>query len=143
MKRLSQSELDHIGTRLAKIEEEKDHLHAQIKEQIAEFGSTPPRAEKSKRLTGFEFQFTLSTSTSTEIHDAEVERIRKQCPLTLFSRMFVEVTKYKLATGATLLLSGTLPEDAPRNLRQMFSRAVEVSEGSPRLRIERLTEVPA
>jgi hypothetical protein len=48
------------------------------------------------------------------------------------------VTKYKLTEGATLLLASRLPEIAPRNLRMMFSRAVETKETSPRLRIEKL-----
>lgn len=144
MKRLSQSDLDGIGSRLEEIDAEKERLFAQVKEQIEEFGSIPPRAEKSRRLSGYVFQFTLSTSSKTDVRDAEVERIRESCPVTLFSQLFTPVTKYKLANGATMLLAGKLPEDAPRNLRMMFSRAVEVSEGSPRLRIERLTEeVPA
>jgi hypothetical protein len=143
MKRLSHFELDEIALRLEKIEAEKERLHDQLKEQILEFGSTPPRAEKSKRLQASVFKFTLSTSTTTKILDAEVERIRDACPLNLFTKLFTAVTKYNLAKGATMILAGTLPEDAPRNLRMMFSRAVEVSEGSPRLRVERLTEVPA
>jgi hypothetical protein len=144
MKRLSQTDLDGIGSRLLELEAEKDRLNSQLKDQIEEFGSTPPRAEKSKRLQGSLFQFTLSTSTSTEVRDAEVERIRDACPAGIFSQLFIAVTKYKLAKGATMLLAGTLPEDAPRDLRRMFSRAVSVTEGSPRLRIERLNEaVPA
>lgn len=144
MKRLSQSELDGIAIRLSEIDEESDCLREQLKDQVAEFGSTPARADKSKRLMGSEFQFTLSTSSSTEIKDAEVERIRDACPISLFSQLFTAVTKYKLTKSATLILAGTLPEEAPRNLRMMFSRAVSITEGSPRLRIEKLSEeVPA
>jgi hypothetical protein len=45
-----------------------------------EFGFTPPRADKSKRLLGTLYQFTLTVGLSAEIKDAEVERIRAICP---------------------------------------------------------------
>jgi hypothetical protein len=138
MKRLSTSELDKIGLRLTEIEEEDERLRGQLKEQIQEFGFSPPQSEKSKRLEGSDFRFTLSTSSSTEIRDAEVERIRDACPDSLFRKLFISVTKYKLAGGATTLLAGILPEEAPRNLRQLFSKAVIVSDGAARLRVEKL-----
>jgi hypothetical protein len=142
-RRLSPAELDTIALRLQEIELEDEELRLKLLGQVQEFGSTPARAEKSKRLQTTIFQFTASTSSSTEVHDAEVERIRQACPDELFSRLFVTVKKYKLAKEATLLLAGTLPENAPRNLRMMFSRAVEVKESGPRLRIEKLVEVEA
>jgi hypothetical protein len=104
---------------------------------VEEFGFTPPRAEKSKRLLGTFFQFTVSRSLTTEAKDAEVERIRGVCRGDIFDRLFRTVTRYKLAEGATLVLAHHLPPDAPRNLRLMFSRAVETKESSPRLRIEK------
>lgn len=138
MKRLSPAELDAVAVRLEQIEVEEDALRSQLVEQVQEFGFTPPRAEKSKRLLGTAFEFTLSSSQSTEIRDAEVERIRAVCPSRIFGQLFLVVTKYKLASGATALLASKLPEAAPRNLRLMFSRAVQMKEGSPRLRIERI-----
>jgi hypothetical protein len=57
---------------------------------------------------------------------------------TLFDRLFKVVTKFKLADRATQVLAGQLPADAPRNLRALFSRAVETKETGPRLRIEKL-----
>jgi hypothetical protein len=140
MRRLSQSALDVIGLRLAALEEEDDRLRAQLRAQIQEFGSTPPRAEKSKRIETLQFQFTLSSSSTTEVFDAEVERIRAVCPATLFERLFVAVTKYKLARTAPMLLAGKLPPDSPLGLRRMFSRAVQVCEGSPRLRVEKIED---
>jgi hypothetical protein len=138
MKRLPPSELDSLGARLEEIAAEEEEIRTQLREQITEFGSIPPRAEKSRRIETQEFRFTLSSSSRTEIKDAEVERIKEACPRPLFSKLFVEVTKYKLAKSATFLLSAALPEDAPRNLRAMFSRAVQIIEDSPRLKIERV-----
>jgi hypothetical protein len=139
MKRLSPGELDAIAARLKQIGLDEESLRSELREQVAEFGFTPPKADKSKRLLGIDFEFTLSSSQSTEIRDAEVERIRAACPSRLFGQLFVTVTKYKLASGATTLLSGKLPATAPRNLRRMFSQAVQMTEGSPRLRIEKIT----
>ena len=64
--------------------------------------------------------------------------IRELCSIELFERLFRVVEKFKLADGATKVLAGTLPSDAPRNLRLMFSRAVEIKETAPRLRIEKV-----
>lgn len=138
VKRLSPAELDAIAVRLDEIEREEDSLRSQVLEQVQEFGFTPPRAEKSKRLEAALYQFTVSRGLSTEIKDAEVERIRQACPGVLFDRLFRTVTKFKLADGATMVLASRLPPDAPRNLRLMFSRAVETKETAPRLRIEKV-----
>jgi hypothetical protein len=134
---MTPQELDDAAVRLEEIGLEEEKLRSKLQEQIEEFGFTPPRAEKSKRLEGSLYQFTVSRGLTTEIKDAEVERIRQICPGVLFDRLFRTVTKFKLAEGATLVLASRLPVDAPRNLRLMFSRAVETKETAPRLRIEK------
>jgi hypothetical protein len=137
MKRMTAQELDDAADRLEEIQAEEEKLRGKLEEQVEEFGFTPPRAEKSKRLLGELYQFTLSRGLTTEVKDAEVERIRENCPPGLFDSLFRTVTKYKLADGATTVLAGRLPPDAPRNLRLLFSRAVATKETSPRLRIEK------
>jgi hypothetical protein len=138
MKRLSPADLDAIAVRLEQIEIEEETLRSQLLEQVQEFGFTPPRAERSKRLHGSLFQFTLSRSLTTEVKDAEVERIRAVCRGDIFDKLFRTVTRYKLAEGATLVLATHLPPDAPRNLRLMFSRAVSTKETAARLRIDKV-----
>jgi hypothetical protein len=130
-------ELDVAAARLEQIHMEEEKLRSQLQEQVEEFGFTPPRAEKSKRLVGTLYEFTVSRGLTTEIKDSEVERIRQVCPGILFDRLFRTVTKFKLAEGATMVLASRLPADVPRNLRLMFSRAVETKETAPRLRIEK------
>lgn len=107
-------------------------------EQVEEFGFTPPRSEKSKRLTGELYQFTLTRGVGVEIKDAEVERLRQACPTGLFTRLFRTITKFQVAEGAFKVLADTLPEDAPRSLRLMFNRAVQTKETAPQLRIEKV-----
>jgi len=138
MRRLSSTELDKIATRLQAIDVEEATLRAELEAQVDQFGFAPPRAEKSKRLLGDLFEFTLSTSQGTEIRDVEVQRIRELCPEGIFSQLFDTVTRYKMAKTATMLLAGPLPEDAPRNLRMLFHKAVVVKAGALRLRIEKL-----
>jgi hypothetical protein len=94
MMRLSPWELDAAVARLERIGLEEKRLRSELLEQVTEFGFTRPRAEKSKRLLGNEFEFTLSRSQSTEIRDAEVEGIRTVCPSRLFGQLFLVVTKY-------------------------------------------------
>ena len=134
---MTAEELDVTAARLEQIRMEEEKLRSQLQEQVEEFGFTPPRAEKSKRLAGTLYEFTVSRGLATEIKDVEVERIRQVCPGILFDRLFRTVTKFKLAEGATTVLASRLPVDAPRNLRLMFSRAVETKETAPRLRIEK------
>jgi len=138
MKRMTADELDRAAARLDEIQTEEEELRAQLREQVEEFGFTPPRAEKSKRLISALYQFTVSRGLTTELKDAEIERIKKLCPAPLFYRLFHTVTKFKLADNAALVLASPLPEGAPRNLRMMFSKAVETKETSPRLRIEKI-----
>ncbi len=138
MKRLPPAELDAIAVRLEEIGLEEEGLRSQLLDQVEEFGFTPPRADKSKRIAGALYQFTVSRGITTEIKDAEVERIHQTCPSALFNRLFRTVTKFKLADSATQVLASRLPDYAPRNLRLMFSRAVETKETAPRLRIERI-----
>lgn len=140
MKRLSTAELDLRACRLEKLEQECEDIKDELKEQVMEFGSTPPRAEKSKRIATDRYQLTLSTSTSTEIKDGEVERIRIACDDGLFAQLFTEVKKYKLCASAMKLLAGPLPRGAPSNLRRLFAAAVVTKEGAPRLRIEKIEQ---
>jgi hypothetical protein len=128
---MSADQLDLHAVRMAKLEAEWDELRDKLKEQVQVFGSTPPRAEKSKRLTGNVYQFTLSQGSSTEIKDAEVLRIKEACKPEIFEKLFHEETAYKLAKGALDFLAGTLPEAAPRNLRQLFARAFSVKPKAP------------
>ncbi len=132
--------LDLAAARLEELGAEQERLRAELRQQVEEFGFTPPRADKSKRLLGTFYQFTLTVGLSTEIKDAEVERIRAICPDGLFKRLFKTVTMYKLADGATLALADRLPEGAPRNLRMLFSKAVETKETAPRLRVEKMVD---
>src|SRR5258706_11241305 len=136
--RMSTGALDLAAARLEEIGLEEEKLRSELQEQVEEFGFTPPRADKSKRLHGIFYQFTLTVGLTTEVKDAEVERIRAVCPDGLFKKLFKTVTKYKLADGATLALAERLPEGAPRNLRMLFSKTVETKEAAPRLRVEKI-----
>lgn len=86
--RMPTAALDLAATRLEEIRLEEEKLCSEIQEQVEEFGFTPPRADKSKRLLGIFYQFTLTVGLGTEIKDAEVERIRAVCPDGLFKRLF-------------------------------------------------------
>jgi len=83
-------------------------------------------------------QFTLSQGSSTEIKDGEVLRIKKVCHPEIFEKLFRKETAYKLAKDALDFLAGTLPEAAPRNLRQLFARAFSVKPTTPSLTIKKL-----
>jgi hypothetical protein len=138
--RMSADALGLAAARLEELEEEQERLRTELKQQVEQFGFTPPRADKSKRLLGIFYQFTVTVGLTTEVKDAEVEKIRGVCPDALFKRLFKTVTRYKLADSATVALADRLAKGAPRNLRMMFSKAVETKETAPRLRIEKIAD---
>lgn len=138
--RMTADALDLAAARLEELELEEEELRAKLKQQVEEFGFTPPRADKSKRLLGTLYQFTLTVGLTTEVKDAAVEKIRQVCPDGLFKRLFKTVIRYKLADGATMALASKLPEGTPRNLRMLFSKAVQTKETAPRLRVEKIAD---
>ena len=71
-KRMTADELDDAAIRLEEIGLEEEKLRSKLLDQVGEFGFTPPRAGKSKRLEGSLFQFTVSRGVTMEIKDAEV-----------------------------------------------------------------------
>lgn len=136
-KKLNPQELDEMADRLEKLNTEVDEIRGELKAQIDEHGFVPPRAEKSKRLEGDIYKATLSYGTATTVIDTEVEKILEACGEELGAKLFKAITKYSVVTSAHQLLAGTLPEGAPRNLRQMFERAVQISEKAPSLKVEK------
>ncbi len=80
MGRMTADALDLKAARLEELAAEEEKLRAELCSQVETFGFTPPRAEKSKRLAGGFYQFTLTVGLTTEVKDAEVERIRAVCP---------------------------------------------------------------
>ncbi|MGE5057239.1 MAG: hypothetical protein ACM3WP_24030 [Acidobacteriota bacterium] len=142
MIRLKPAELDTMAARLEEITAEADHLRETLRAQVEQYGSVPPRAEKSRRLAGILYQFTVTRGLTTDVKDAEVERIRENCPGDLFAQLFTTVTRYKVAGTAMRILADRLPPDSPRNLRLLFNRAVVTTESTPKLRVEKI-ECPA
>ena len=52
MTRITADALDLAAARLEQLQLEEDTIRQELREQVEHFGSTPPRAEKSKRLAG-------------------------------------------------------------------------------------------
>jgi len=90
---MTPQQLDETAARLEEIAVEEEFLRSTPREQVEAYGSTPARAEKSKRLTGTLYQFTVTRGLTTELKDAEIERIRQACSGTLFEHLFRTVTK--------------------------------------------------
>jgi DNA-binding CsgD family transcriptional regulator len=138
MRRMSPEQLDETCLEIERGESHLEMLREKLRQQVEEHGSTPPRAEKSKRLSGYHYQLTVSTSTTTVVNDADVLNIATVCEPEIFNQLFRAETRYRLINGASMLLSRTLPAGAPANLRALFSKAVTIKETGPRLRIEEI-----
>jgi hypothetical protein len=132
---------DDAKSNVAIAEERVIIFGSQLLEMVKEHGTTPPRAEKSLRLEGDEWEVTVSEGQGVTVKKAAVEKIFKALKkaglhLTFFRKLFKEETSYKLAKGAQSLMAQTLPEGAPSNLRKMFTDAVQIRDKAPRLTVE-------
>jgi hypothetical protein len=134
--RMSAERLDQLADEREKLKARIDVINDLVKKAVEAHGFTPPKADKSKRLLGEKWQATVSYGTSTEIHDAGVEAIRRVTPIGLFGQLFKEVKQYKLVDGASMVLARTLPPGAPANLRRLFQAAVVITQKEPSLRLE-------
>lgn len=141
--KLSAKAIDGLCLRREELQAELEQIGSYLKEQVELYGYTPARAEKSKRLDGGQFEVTLSMGETTEIRDTAVEAIERACPAGLFAKLFRKVTTYKLASGASMVLAGTLPQGSPSNLRKLFAAAVVLKQKAPSLRIKRIGEEDA
>ena len=65
--RMTADALDLAAARLEQIQREEEELRAKLREQVEEFGFTPPHAEKSKRIIGVLYQFTVSRGLTTGV----------------------------------------------------------------------------
>jgi hypothetical protein len=132
---------DDAKKNVAKATEMMDTYGDQLIAMTREHGVTPPRAEKSLRLEGDEWEVTVSEGQSVSVKKAAVAKIftalkRKGLHLTFFRKLFKEEKTYKLAKGAQELMSKTLPEGAPSNLRKLFTAAVQIKDKAPRLSVD-------
>ncbi|MGH9580672.1 MAG: hypothetical protein ACRD2R_06750 [Terriglobales bacterium] len=114
---------------------ERDDLEQQIAEHrkelaalVTRWGSTPPRAHKSVRVLGDEFQITLSWSSPVTVNPLGALRLQAACMKAgrpgLFKRLLRRRFIYLIAEGAQQVLDAHRRGRAPRSLRALFSRAL-------------------
>ena len=119
-------------------------LRDELMEQVESRGYIPPRAEKSKRLTGVEYQVTVSRSHSVLVNSRQAEKVQLACMRAgkpaLFKRLFRRQFIYQVAEGAMELLRGQLPEGSPRQIRKLFAGAVSIDPNAPRLEVRELKQ---
>jgi hypothetical protein len=134
--------IDQLAAEYLELENQKNELCSALEAKAGEltplverFGSA--HGKKSKLLVGARFEIMTTTSTSTAVDNAGVERIRRALArakaTTLFKKLFRKVERYELAAGSSFIMRATLPAGAPRNLRSLFSQAVRVETKPPRL----------
>jgi|SRR5579884_395402 len=145
---LTAKEIDELAFKYdqldAEIEKQKETLSRKKDELIRltqTHGTVPPRAVKSKRIEGEEWEVTVSMGQSVEINGNAVVKIRKALYakrlVDFFARLFEKVESYKMVKGAQELMAKPLPPTAPRKLRQWFAEAVQINDKNPSLKVAR------
>lgn len=121
--------------------EKVEMFGAQLIRMAKAHGFTPPRAEKSLRLEGEEWEVTVAIGQSVSVKKPSVEKLfaalkKGGLHLTLFRKLFTDEKQYKLAKGAQKLMAKTLPAGVPPNVRALFAAAVEIKDKAPRLTVK-------
>jgi hypothetical protein len=136
-----------LRTRAALLDEELDRAKERLLFLVREFGAVPPKAEKSKRVSGELYQVTATYGSSTSVDTAAAERmiltlikcgVPQEEAVKFFSALFTFQPKYALASNAVKVIAGKLPKRAPRNLRDLFNRAVKVTPKAPTLSVDEI-----
>jgi hypothetical protein len=108
-------------------------------------GTTPPRAEKSLRLEGDEWEVTVAEGQSVSVNKAAAAKVlaslKRAGLIRFFRKLFTIETSYKLAKGAQALIAKPLPPGAPSNLRKLLAEAIQIKDKAPRLTVEPKEEV--
>lgn len=141
--------LDSLAERYLELQRKADEaakelatLRKSLVALVLEDGSTPPRATKTKALLGESYELRVSQPLEITVDSRIAKAIKIACIRAgsgrLFSRLFRKVESFILADGAQKLInSPKLPARAPRNLRALFARAIQVRELSPTLEVRK------
>jgi hypothetical protein len=121
---------------------------AEVKDKIAEavetWGSLAPRSGKTKMLAGRKFELRVSARSEVIVDPAKALVIEDLCRFGgerwLFPKLFRSVPYFILADGAYGVINARLPAGAPRNLRALFARAVQVRALAPQLEVRKRDE---
>lgn len=121
---------------------EAEEVREQLLTLVQTWGSCPPGATKSKRIEGDVWEVTASAAQSVEVKQGVVQRIftilkDAGLHLTFFTKLFKKEESYRLQPGAQQLMAQPLPPTAPRNLRKLFTEAVQIKDKNPSLKVER------
>jgi hypothetical protein len=117
-------------------------LRLALIKRVLKDGRTPSRAVKTLSLSGekWEARVTRGLEVTVDTKLAELIKLalRAKGKNRLFRKLFRTVVTYVLAGGAEKFTNRQkLPEGAPRNLRSLFARAIQVRELAPQLEVRK------
>jgi hypothetical protein len=123
-----------------KAQERADLFGDQLIEMTQLHGVTPPRAEKSLRIEGDEWEVTVSEGQSVSVNKTAAAKVlaslKRAGLMPFFRKLFIVEAQYKLAKGAQALIALPLPKGAPSNLRKLLAAAVQIKDKAPRLTVD-------
>jgi hypothetical protein len=119
---------------------ELQNARAELLELVHQFGSTPPKADKSKRVEGNLWQVTAQYGHSITVDDVAADRLLEACVSSLgpkkggrfFHRIFQSSIRYSLCEGAYELIASSSVAD---KMRSLFSAAVKIVPKAPALKV--------
>jgi hypothetical protein len=120
-----------------------DGLRRMLIELVLEHGEIPPRASKLWLFRTKVHEVRVTKGTEITIDTRVAKKLKQACLLSgdgrVFRKLFRKVETFVLAGGAHQLIKlSKLPPRAPRNLRSLFARAIQVRELAPQLEVRKL-----
>lgn len=117
-------------------------LRTLLVRRVLREGKVPARSVKTVSLTGKRYEVRVSKPLEITVDTRLAELIKIALAAKgkgrLFRKLFRTIVTYVLAGGAEKFTNREkLPEGAPRNLRSLFARAIQVRELAPSLEIRK------
>ena len=134
--------IDELAREYLEIEKQREESGAALAAKAEELAPLVERfgtahAKKSKLLVGLLYEMMTTTSSTTSVDAAGIEKLQialKRADMApLFKKLFRKVTRWEIAPTADVVLRGDLPKGAPKDLRSLFTQAVRIETKPARL----------
>jgi hypothetical protein len=104
------------------------------------FGTIPPHAELSKRLSGRRNTLTVTRGFTTSVNEpaiADLKFYHDDHHLNFFDRLFAVQTKHQMIEGARdVLKTISLPKRVNEKVLSLFGRCIDMKPIAPKVKIE-------
>lgn len=117
-----------------------EYIESQCIALVQMHGTTPPNAEKSRRLDGTLSEFQVTKSDTLTVIQERVKDLKDALAAdghpAFFDKLFAEETKYAFVKGASnAFKEDSLPKRLAEKVMKLWSRCIDVKSKKPSLKV--------